>query len=287
MQQAAGNERVSAFTGQLAADGRRQIALTIAGFDPSCGAGVTADLKVFAAHRLYGMACLTALTVQSTLGVRRVEPIAAEIVRETLRCLREDVHFAAVKIGMLAVPEVAREVAHFLAEAGQPREGVVLDPVLRSSSGRALLDMAGLQELKSSLLAQVGWITPNTEELALLTGTECSRRDEIPKAAAILQQQAAALGNPELNVVVTGGHLEKPDDFLRTASGEELWVPGEWVDTTSTHGTGCAYSSALASRLALGDGDAGAVKAAKTYVEAALRAAYPVGHGRGPMDHLF
>lgn len=276
----------AANNGELTAD-RRLIVLTIAGFDPSSGAGVTADLKVLAAHRLYGMACITALTVQSTQGVRRVEPVAAATVRETLGCLREDVSFAAVKIGMLATAELVREAGLFLVAAGQARRSVVLDPVLISSSGRALLDEAGVEELKRGLLGRVGWITPNLDELAVLTGMRCSNPEEIPQAAAALQQAAAEVGNRELNVVVTGGHLERPDDFLRTAGGDELWVRGERVETTSTHGTGCAYSSALAARLALGDGPAAGVKAAKRYVESAMRAAYPVGRGRGPMNHLF
>ena len=287
MKRAARTGGEASLSRKSASDGKRPIALTIAGFDPSSGAGVTADLKVFAAHRIYGMACITALTVQSTQGVRWVEPITAATVQETLRCLADDVSFAVTKIGMLGAAEVVREVAAFLASSRQERRRVVLDPVLRSSSGRALLDAAGLQELISSLLAQVGWITPNLEELTMLTGMDCSHPSNVAQAAAGLQQQAAVLGNPELNVVVTGGHLEKPDDFLRTAAGEELWIPGERVDTTSTHGTGCAYSSALASRLALGDAPAQAGTAAKAYVEAALRAAYPIGQGRGPMDHLF
>lgn len=262
----------------------RLVALAIAGFDPSSGAGMTADLKVFAAHGIYGMACITALTVQSTLGVRRVEPVAPATVRETLACLLEDVAPAGVKIGMLATAEIVGEVAGFLSESGIDRQLVVLDPVLRSSSGRELLSAHGVERLRTELLPRVGWITPNVDELAVLTGAGISGREAIPGAAAELQRLAE---NPELHVVITGGHLDRPDDFVRTAGGDEIWLTGERVETTSTHGTGCAFSSALLCRLIAGQGAHEAATGAKAYVTAALKAAYPVGKGRGPMNHLF
>jgi hydroxymethylpyrimidine/phosphomethylpyrimidine kinase len=263
------------------------IALTIAGFDPSSGAGITADLKVFAAHGLYGMACVSALTVQSTQGVRRVEAVEAATVRDMLDCLREDVEFAGVKIGMLASASIVAEVQGFLAGTEQPVGSVVLDPVLRSSSGRELLEPDGVRWIREELLAQVGWITPNLDEIAILTGREMRIRDDVPEAARALRILAADLGNHELNVIVTGGHLDEPDDFVLLASGEECWLPGKRVETTSTHGTGCAFSSALTSRLILGDASIDAVVNAKSYVTEALRAAYPVGQGRGPINHLF
>src|SRR5580698_6632231 len=264
----------------------RPIALTIAGFDPSSGAGITADLKVFAAHDIYGMACITALTVQSTLGVRRVEPIAALTLSETLACLREDVILSGVKIGMLARAETVGQVAAFL-NGTIDRIRVVLDPVLRSSSGRELLNAAGVNRLRAELLARVGWVTPNLDELAVLIESEPLRRQDIPAAASKLQQIARQAGNPDLPVVVTGGHLDSPDDFLRTPDGEEAWLPGERVETSSTHGTGCAFSSALLCQLLRGAKPKQAVEAAKAYVTGALKAAYPLGRGKGPMHHLF
>jgi hydroxymethylpyrimidine/phosphomethylpyrimidine kinase len=260
----------------------RSIALTIAGFDPSSGAGITADLKVFAAHNIYGMACITALTVQSTLGVQRVEPVAPETIRETLDCLREDVTPAGVKIGMLATAEVVSEVARFLAETGIARERIVLDPVLRASSGRELLSPEGVVRLRSELLAHVGWITPNIDELAALNGSGPVSRKDIPEAARSLQA-----GNPGLGMVVTGGHLDRPDDFLLLPDGVGCWLEGERMETQSTHGTGCAFSSALLCQLILGTKLRQAAENAKAYVAAALKAAYPVGQGRGPMHHLF
>jgi hydroxymethylpyrimidine/phosphomethylpyrimidine kinase len=264
------------------------VGLTIAGFDPSSGAGATADLKVFAAHGIYGMAAVTALTVQSTLGVRASRAVDAEVLHQTLVCLREDVNFAGIKIGMLADARLVEVVADFLAGEGEDmRERVVLDPVMRSSSGRSLLDARGVEVLKRRLLRQVGWITPNVDEAAALTRLPVGSREEIAAAAARLQEMAAEAGNGELNVVVTGGHREQPDDFLRTLRGEEYWLAGERVETTSTHGTGCAFSTALVCALMEGYPAYPAVEAAKAYVTAALKTAYPVGRGKGPMNHLY
>jgi len=254
------------------------VVLTIAGFDPSSGAGVTADLKVFAAHMLYGASAITALTVQSTLGVRRVEPVLPELLRETLDCLSADLSFAGVKIGMLGTGEVAGVVAEFLEKSGIPAGRAVLDPVLRSSSGRELLSEDGVRRLKRDLLPRVGWVTPNSEELAVLAEMPVPAREAVPAAAERLAKRY-----PGLNVVVTGGHLDAPDDFLRTAEGETRWFAGKRIETRATHGTGCAFSSALLARLVLGDGPAEAVAGAKAYVAGAMRAAQPIGKGRGPI----
>jgi len=281
------NRHVQEKTQQPDTGGWHPIALTIAGFDPSSGAGITADLKVFAAHDIYGMACITALTVQSTLGVRRVEPVAPETIRETLTCLQEDVVPSGVKIGMLATAEAVTDVVQFLAGSGIDRQKVVLDPVIRSSSGRELLCSDGIIQLRSELLAHIGWITPNLEELAVLTQAEGIAKETVPDAAAKLQFLARTVGNPELHVLVTGGHLDRPDDFLLTPNGEGIWLRGERVETQSTHGTGCALSSALLCQLIAGKTAEEAATEAKVYVTAALKAAYPVGQGKGPMHHLF
>jgi hydroxymethylpyrimidine/phosphomethylpyrimidine kinase len=258
------------------------VALTIAGFDPSSGAGISADLKVFAAHQVYGMACITALTVQSTLGVKRTEAVSAGTVRETLECLREDVLPAGTKIGMLASAEIVGEVAAFLSSSGIARGRTVLDPVVRSSSGRELLSLDGVSRMRAELLNHVGWATPNLDELALLAQTGPLQRKDIPEAALELQRMHTGL-----NVLVTGGHLDRPDDFLLLSSGESFWLEGERVETTSTHGTGCALSAALLCGLIAGKGPKEAALQAKAYVTQALKAAYPVGRGRGPMNHLF
>ena len=226
----------------------KSIALAIAGFDPSSGAGITADLKTFAAHGVYGVACISALTVQSTVGVWAVHPLAAALVSQTLDCLADDVSLAGVKIGMLGSSDVAAVVSSFLAarSASIPRQRVVIDPILRSSSGTALIDANGVDLIRKDLLTRVGWITPNTEELAILAGVDpIAGPEQVPGAAARLQELAIEVGNDELNIVVTGGHLQRPDDFLLTASGDQAWLEGREVVTNATHGTGCAFSSAL------------------------------------------
>jgi hydroxymethylpyrimidine/phosphomethylpyrimidine kinase len=257
------------------------VALTVAGFDPSSGAGVTADLKVFANHGVYGVAAMTALTVQSTQGVRRAEPVSGQLLRETLECLAEDLAISGVKIGMLGSAAAVRVVAEFLRGSGIPRERVVLDPVIRASSGAELLSAEGVGLLRDELLPVVGWVTPNVEELGALLGEpgEFVSREHIPEMA----ERLAGLGGSRLNVVVTGGHLYPPDDFLRMADGEETWYPGERIETTSTHGTGCVFSSALLCRVLSGDSPVTAVGWAKRFVRNALETAEPMGKGRGPV----
>ena len=264
------------------------IALTIAGFDPSSGAGITADLQVFAAHGLFGVSAVTALTVQSTLGVASVEPISAQLLRQTLDHLSSDLPPQGIKIGMLATGKAVRAVGDFLQafvceDLYKPKIPVVLDTVLISSSGTPLLDEEGVLHLREKLLSHVSWITPNWAELAILAGLEVS-------SLAGAEDALHALGKryPHLHAIATGGDQEgRPVDLLRTADGEIHVFTGERVYTTSTHGTGCAFSSALLSCLVLGETPVASVAKAKKYVEGALRYAPGVGHGRGPMDLLW
>jgi hydroxymethylpyrimidine/phosphomethylpyrimidine kinase len=258
--------------------------LTIAGFDPSSGAGITADLAVFAAHGLFGTSCITALTVQSTLGVASSHPVDSHIVSATLNHLHADLPPAGIKIGMLASAANVAAVATYLERlrSQQSRIPIVLDPVLRSSSSRELIDAEGLTLLRQRLLPLVDWVTPNLAELALLSGRPATTRDDLPAASRALQSHTKTLG-----IFATGGHLTPPDDFLLTPTGETLWLPGEQIQTTSTHGTGCALSSAFLSRLVLGDTPQQAAFAAKSYVANALRLADPRGHGHGPLNLLW
>jgi hydroxymethylpyrimidine/phosphomethylpyrimidine kinase len=258
--------------------------LTIAGFDPSSGAGVTADLMVFAAHGLFGTSCITSLTVQSTVGVRASSTAPAELVRDTLHCLESDLPTAGIKVGMLAAASNVAVVADFLEELRSRGSDVpvVLDPVLRSSSGRDLLDSDGVRVMCDRLLPLVDWVTPNLEELGTLTGRIVMQRSDLPEAALDLQ----AMGRG-LNVVATGGHLIPPDDLLLRVGGEMDWLPGEQIVSRSTHGTGCAFSSALLSRLVLGDSALAAAMMAKRYVAEAIRTAETMGKGIGPVNHLW
>ena len=290
------------------------VVLTIAGFDPSSGAGITADIKVIAAHECYGVACATALTVQSTKGVRRMQGVDPKLVTETLTELASDFIIDAVHIGMLGNGKVAMAVADFLTQASLPH--VVLDPILKSSSGANLLDPAGTRVVIESLFPLAELVTPNLDEAVALTGmtltspvtgpptgvtgtpsadtTAAASAPEATSGAASLDAMREAARRLHsfgaANVVITGGHLEKAIDLLSftTARGVEQEVfKAQRQRSTSTHGTGCAFSTALACHLALGRGLPEAVLLAKAYVVAAIASAQPLGHGAGPLHHLF
>ena len=258
------------------------VLLTIAGFDPSNGAGITADLQVFAAHGMFGTSAITALTVQSTLGVRAVQPVDEALLAATLSELQADLPPVGIKIGMLGSAGAVRSVAAFLG-ALPTWPTVVLDPVLRSSSGHDLLKADAIAELQERLLPLVDWVTPNWEELAVLSGLPVRREAEALEAMAALAANQAMLG-----IVATGGDLEdEPLDILRLPDGQVERFTGQRVQTTSTHGTGCAFSSALLCGLVRGQTASTAVRQAKHFVEGALRHAPGVGGGRGPMDLLW
>jgi hydroxymethylpyrimidine kinase/phosphomethylpyrimidine kinase len=259
------------------------IVLTIAGFDPSSGAGITADIKTLAAHGCYGVACITALTVQSTQGVERVEPVAPDVVRDTLACLASDFSFAAVSIGMLGNAAVAEAVSDFLVEFKPPN--VVLDPILYASSGAQLLDDGGLNVLCSRLLPLAEVIAPNVPEAAALTGLAVTDLSSMKLAARRLHELGAR------NVVVTGGHLSEPTDLLSMSRNgrdpQQVEFASRRVTSKSTHGTGCAFASALAGNLGLGVSLEQAVRRSQNYVRDAIAHAQPVGKGAGPLNHLF
>jgi len=258
------------------------VVLTIAGFDPSSGAGITADIKTIAAHECYGVSCITALTVQSTQGVRRAQGVDPTLIAETLQELVADMAVAAVHIGMLGNGQVVEVVAKFLGQTGLPH--VVLDPILKSSSGADLLDAAGTRLLIEKLIPLAELVTPNLDEASALTGLAVTNLDQMGEASARLHSLGAA------NVVVTGGHLEKAIDLLSFATprGTEQEVfKADRQRSNSTHGTGCAFSTALACHLAHGRGLPEAVLLSKAYVSAAIGNAHSLGQGVGPLHHLY
>jgi hydroxymethylpyrimidine/phosphomethylpyrimidine kinase len=245
---------------------------------------------VFAAMGLFGTAAITAMTVQSTNGVRTVEPLRSGLLRDMLACLDEDLPPAGVKIGMLGSADAVAVVAEYL-EKLRARSGrtvpVVLDPVLVSSSGRDLLGPGGVEALRERLLPLVDWVTPNTGELAMLSGMQVSDASQQRAAAGRLVSSYSQPG-----VLATGGHLRPPSDLLVERVGLSAGepgqiamesIPGAWVETSSTHGTGCLHSSAFLARLVLGDAPVVAAREAKAYVTGALRAAPGLGRGKGPL----
>jgi len=258
------------------------VVLTIAGFDPSSGAGVTADLKTFAAHDCYGLACMTSLTVQSTRGVKRVEPLPAILVSETLDELQRDFEIAAVKIGMLGSVAVAKVVLRFLQK--KRMEHVVLDPVIRASSGKPLIDRAGVAVLRKMLgLAEV--TTPNVAEAAALARIRIRNFEDARDAARRLRESGSR------NVVITGGDFdtvseEAAVDVFLSEDGAYEELRGARIASRNTHGTGCAFASAIAANLALGKPLHESVATAKTYVVEAICTAPGLGSGKGPLNHF-
>ena len=256
--------------------------LTIAGFDPSSGAGITADIKTIAAHGCYGVAVITALTVQSTRGVRRVQPVDPGLVWDSLEELAGDVKVSAVHIGMLGSGEVTTKVADFVEKAGL--SNLVLDPILRSSSGAELLDETGIKVLRERLLPMASVITPNAEEAATLIGRSGAvvvTIEEMKDAARELLEMGAR------RVVITGGHLEKATDLLSLGSAGLQTFKADRLNSDCTHGTGCAFSTAIACQLAQGRSLEEAVLLAKAFVTAAIGNAYAIGKGQGPVNHMY
>jgi hydroxymethylpyrimidine/phosphomethylpyrimidine kinase len=261
---------------------RTRVALSIAGFDPSGGAGVLADIKTFAAHGIYGEACLTTLTVQNTVGVSAAKPVEASWLERSLAWLAKDNSFDVIKIGALGSEENVLTVEAFLRK--MPPVPVVLDPVFRSTSGKYLLDAEGIHALKQKLLPLATWVTPNLAELAELAGTAVDSPESMENAVKLLQ-----VTNPQIFFLVTCGDQKQPDDYLAGPNLAGTWVPGHRVQTRATHGTGCTLSSALAARIALEpeENPAERVAACKRYVEGAMQNAPGIGQGAGPLGHFW
>jgi hydroxymethylpyrimidine/phosphomethylpyrimidine kinase len=255
------------------------IVLTIAGFDPCCGAGIGADLKTLSANNCYGVAAITAVTVQSTQGIKAVHVTPAPTLRAQLETLAEDLQIAAVKIGMLGNRANAAVVAEFLDKGAFTR--VVLDPVVRPSAGGPdLLDGSGVKFLGEELMKRASVVTPNIAEAALLSGMEIKDLAGMEAAARKLVERGARA------VVVKGGHMDKPVDVLFDGT-EVLTLGGEHIRTEHTHGSGCTFASAIAAQLSSGRGLREAVMLAKAYVTKAIEHGFAIGKGPGPLDHFY
>ena len=260
--------------------------LSIAGSDPSGGAGIQADLKAIAANRAYGMAALTALTAQNTQGVSGVHLVPPDFVRQQIEAVFDDVRVHAVKIGMIASGDIARALAEALAVAldARPEAPVVLDPVMVAKGGARLLDEDAVAALRAALLPRARVITPNLPEAAALLDAPLAAG-----RAAMEAQARALLAEGPAAVLLKGGHLEGADspDLLATRDGL-TWFEGQRRATANTHGTGCTLSAALAAQLGHGRPLKEAVAAAKTYTAGAIAGADAlcVGHGHGPTHHF-
>ena len=254
------------------------ILLTIAGFDPCCGAGTAADLKTFAAHGCYGVAAITSLTVQNTQGVVTVHNTPSAELRAQLEVLVNDSDIAAVKIGMLGNRGNAVVVGEFLD--AHKFAHVVHDPVMKSSSGAELLDAGGIRYIVAELLKRASVITPNVAEAEVLTGMTIKDAADMEAAARNIVELGARA------VIVKGGHMDRAIDTLFDGN-EMIQLGGEKVKTDNTHGTGCTFASALTAQLAAGRGLLEAATLAKAYVMKAIEKGYPIGKGRTPLDHFY
>jgi hydroxymethylpyrimidine/phosphomethylpyrimidine kinase len=254
------------------------ILLTIAGFDPSCGAGIAADLKTFAAHGCYGVAAITSITVQNTQGVLAVHNTPSSELREQLEALSSDCEIAAVKIGMLGNRGNAVAITEFLD--AHKFAHVVHDPVMKSSSGTELLDSGGVKYLMAELLKRASVITPNIAEAEVLTGVLIKDVANMEDAARKLVEMGARA------VIVKGGHLERAVDVVFDGT-DLIPLAGEKLVDRQLHGTGCTFASALAAHLAAGRSLVEAATLSKAYVTKAIEKAYAVGKGRLPLDHFY
>lgn len=254
------------------------LVLSIAGFDPTAGAGIAADLKTFAANQTYGLACITCHTVQNTHGTRSFYPVPAPQLEEELECLLSDLRPQAAKIGMLGTEEAVAAVARQL-ERHRPA-WLVLDPIYAATSGVRLCDDAAWGRLRERLLPMADVVTPNLAEAEALTGLSVTKWAEMETAAQRIHQMGAR------TVVIKGGHLERPVDLF--FDGQQMVaLNADRVRTNNTHGTGCTFSAAIAANLASGKRVQDAVVLAKAYLTAALKQSYAIGDGVGPLNHLY
>lgn len=254
-------------------------ALTIAGSDCSGGAGVQADLKTFSANGVFGMSVITSVVAENTSRVLSIRDLDAEIIRDQMQAVFEDMPVNAVKIGMLSNAGIMETVADGLRDC--PTKRIVLDPVMIAKGGQALMDPGALDVLKERLFPLAKVITPNIPEAVALTGLSIGTPAQMEEAARRLH----ALG-PRC-VLVKGGHAAG-DALDLLFDGERVYTfTHARIATKNTHGTGCTLSSAIAANLAKGMDVPAAVEAAKAYVTEAIAHALPLGHGHGPTHHFY
>jgi hydroxymethylpyrimidine kinase/phosphomethylpyrimidine kinase len=259
-----------------------KVVLTIAGLDPSGGAGIIADIKTFSAFGCFAAAAITSITFQNTTGVFGAVPQSAETVRGQIEPVIEDFRIAALKTGMLPTREIIEEVARLVKE--NDLKNFVVDPVVRSTSGFDLIDDEALRVLVEKLFPLADVITPNIPEAERIAGFKIETIEDINVAAKIMQRRGAR------NVLIKGGHRVKSEsrkakDFLFT--GDDLHIfEADFIETTATHGTGCTLAAAIAANLANGKSLVEAVEISKNFVTEAIRSAPNLGRGHSPINHL-
>lgn len=254
-------------------------ALTIAGSDSSGGAGIQADLKAMTLNGVFAESVITALTAQNTTGVTDIMDVSPEFLKSQLDAVFTDIYPDAVKIGMVSDKDLIKVIANGLKE--YEAKNIVLDPVMVATSGAKLLKDDAIESLKENLIPLSDIITPNIPEAEILANMEIKNESDMEAAAKKIVEEF------DVAVLLKGGHsINDANDYL-LGSKEGVWIKGERIDNSNTHGTGCTLSSAIAANLAKGKSMEEAVRNAKKYLEGALRDGLDLGKGSGPMNHAF
>ena len=258
---------------------KMKTALTIAGSDCSGGAGIQADLKTMTMNGVYAMSAITALTAQNTTGVRAIQEVAPDFLKQQIDAIFEDIYPDAVKIGMVASSELIRVIADRLRYYNA--KNVVVDPVMVASSGSSLMKGNAVQTLIEELLPVSTLVTPNIPEAQVLSGLTIETKEDMIAAAKQIGDCFHCA------VLLKGGHSINDANDLLYADGELVWFKGTRIHNPNTHGTGCTLSSAIASNLAKGFPLTEAIQRAKDYISGALSAMLDLGQGSGPLYHAF
>lgn len=253
--------------------------LTIAGSDCSGGAGIQADIKTITANKAYAMSVITALTAQNTCGVQGISNVSPEFVAQQMDSVFSDITPDAIKIGMVSDAEIIKVIAEKLSYYNA--KNIVLDPVMVSTSGSKLISDDAINMLKSVLIPHATLITPNVFEAEVLSKIDITDRETMIVAA----QKIAQFYNGA--ILIKGGHIGDDASDMLYIDGECIWITGDRICNSNTHGTGCTLSSAIASYLAKGYGILDSVKKAKEYLSGAIGAKLDLGHGRGPLKHSY
>ena len=258
---------------------KMKTALTIAGSDCSGGAGIQADIKTMTMNGVYAMSAITALTAQNTTGVRAIQEVAPDFLKQQIDAVFEDIFPDSVKIGMVSSSELIRVIADRLK--CHKAKNIVVDPVMVATSGSALMKTDAVETLTKELLPIATLVTPNIPEAEVLSELAIETKEDMEKAAKVIGDAHNCA------VLLKGGHNINDANDLLYADREYYWFEGKRIDNPNTHGTGCTLSSAIASNLAKGFALAESVQRAKEYISSALSAQLDLGQGSGPMMHNF
>ncbi|MDP4220880.1 MAG: bifunctional hydroxymethylpyrimidine kinase/phosphomethylpyrimidine kinase [Bacteroidota bacterium] len=254
------------------------IALTIAGSDPTSGAGIQADLKTFAAQNVYGLSVITATTAQNTMGVQAVYPVSHEVIERQCQTLITDIPIRFIKTGMIYDSDSIRFIANFIVENNLV---AVVDTPFMSSGGKALMEKAGMTAYLDVLIPRAEIITPNIMEAEMLSGCKITSKDDVEQAAEVLISRGAK------SVLIKGGHLDSSEspDYYKSKT-ESFWFDGLRIPMTHAHGTGCTLSAAICANLALGNEMPESIRNSKEYITNALQDSFSIGEGRRILAHL-